>query len=310
MICPLVLVFALWNNIMPIVDQEKDNKIGVLNNSLFTVSVYAMETDGSYVEKVLFPDILEDVPLISLTDISNVVVFSLKEFEEKEERYYFDIYDEKTNEDIDFQLDSIKFKGEDGTSNLIIDPNTIIIHPKEGLIRIILDVYNFNNELAESMLLKIEETDDNYKVKIIEHDKMARANNKDNISVIKGGAIFVKEGIFEVAYENEFNYKKFSEIKPIEDKYTKETPYNDKWGKDQITYIDYALNRSEFTAQGDIPFSADIYTSNGDMVASVKSINEKDNYIVNIKIPNRRYYIMLLGKDGKLTENGGYNIWK
>lgn len=309
-ICSLFLVFALWNNTVHILNPDNVNKEILSNNSLLTVSVYAMEADGSYIEKTLFPNIPEDVPLVSLADSSKVCIFSLKEFGEGEERYYFDIYYEETNENIDFQIDSTKFKGEDGTLNLIIDPNTIVIYPKGRLTKIIIDAYDFDNKLVESILLKIEETEDNYKAEIIEHDKTARANNKDNISIEKGRALFVKVGTFEIPYATELNYKRFSEMEPLATRYTKETPYNDKWGKDKITYIDYALNQSEFTAQSDIPFAADIYTINGDMIASVKSIDEKDNQVIHIKFTNKRYYMVLVNEDGKSTENGSYSIWK
>ena len=309
-ICSLVLVFALWNNTVHIFNPDNENKETPSTNVLFTVSVYAMEADGSYIEKTLFPNIPEEIPPVSLADSSKVCVFSLKEFGEGEEKYYFDIYDEETNEDIDFQIDSTKFKEEDGTLNLIADPNTIVIYPKGGSTKIIIDAYNFDDELVESMLLKIEEAEDNYKVEIIEHDKTARANNKDNISIEKGMALFVKVGTFENPYATELNYKRFGGMEPLEAKYTKEMPYNDKWGKDKITYIDYVLNKSEFTAQSDMPFSADIYTMNGDMIASVKSIDEKDNQVVHIKFPNKKYYIVLVNEDGNSTENGSYSIWR
>lgn len=309
-ICSLVLVFIIGSGILSILNPNKENEVELSNNSLFTVSVYAMESDGTYIEKTLIPNVPEDVPLVSLTDSTKVCVFSLKEFEKKEERYYFDIYDEETNEDIDFQIDSTKVGGEDGTLNLIIDPNTIIIYPKGGLTKVIIDAYNSDDELVESVLLKIEETKDNYKVEIIEHDKTARANNKDNIFIEKGKALFVKVGTFEIPYKTEFDHKRFSLMKPLPDKYTKETPFNDRWGKEKITYIEYALNNSEFTAQSDTPFSTDIYTMNGDMIASVKSIDEEEGYGVHIKFANKKYYIVLVNEDGKSTESGNYSIWK
>ena len=309
-ICSLVLVFIMGSGILSILNPSKENEVELSNNFLFTLSVYAMESDGSYIEKTLFPNIPEDVPLVSLTDSSKVCVFSLKEFGGVGGGYYFDIYDEETNEDINFQLDSTKFKGEDGTSNLIIDPNTIIIYPKEGSTRVIIDAYDTDDELVESMLLKIEETEDNYKVEIIEHEKAARVNNKDNISIEKGMALFVKVGTFETPYEYEFDYNRFREMKPLPDKYTKETPYYDKWGKEKFTYVNYSLNNSEFTACSDIPFSANIYTMNGDMIASVKSIDEEGGHVVHMKFTNRKYYIVLENEDGKSTENGSYSIWR
>jgi hypothetical protein len=63
-------------------------------------------------------------------------------------------------------------------------------------------------------------------------------------------------------------------------------------------------------AESDIPFSADIYTMNGDMIASVKSIDEKDCYVTHIKFENKKYYIVLVNEDGRSTENGSYSIWK
>lgn len=63
-------------------------------------------------------------------------------------------------------------------------------------------------------------------------------------------------------------------------------------------------------AESDIPFSADIYTMNGDMIASVKSIDEKDGHNIYIKFSNRKYYIVLVNEDGKSTESGNYSIWK
>lgn len=309
-ICSLVLVFAFWNNTVHILNTVNEDKEMPSNDFLFTISVYAMEADGSYIEKTLLPNIPEDVPLVSLADSSKVCVFSLKDFGEKEERYYFDIYDEGTNEDINFQIDSTKFKGEDGALNLIIDPNTLVIYPKEGSTKIIIDAYNFEDKLVESILLKIEETKDNYRVEIIEHDKTARSNNQENISIEKGMALFVKVGTFEIPYETKLEHKRFREMEPLPAKYTKETPYYDSWGKEEVTYIEYALNKSEFTALSDIPFSADIYTMNGDIIASVKSINEKNGHNVHIKFPNKKYYIVLVNEDGNSTENGNYSIWK
>ena len=49
---------------------------------------------------------------------------------------------------------------------------------------------------------------------------------------------------------------------------------------------------------------------NGDMIASVKSIDEKDNQVVHIKFPNKKYYIVLVNEDGNSTENGSYSIWR
>ena len=306
-ICSIALVFIIGSGILSVLNLSKEDEAELSNNFLFTVSVYAMESDGTYIEKTLIPNIPEDVPLVSLTDSSKVCVFSLKEFEGD---YYFDIYDEETNEDVDFQIDSTKFYGEDGIANLMIDPNTIIIYPKKGLTKVVIDAYNSDDKLVESILLKIEEAEDNYKAEIIEHDKIARENNPGNISVEKGMALFVKVGTFEVPYETELDYKRFRETKPLLDKYTKETPYYDRWGKDKITYIGYSLNKSEFVAESDIPFSADIYTMNGDMIASVKSIDEKDCYVTHIKFENKKYYIVLVNEDGRSTENGSYSIWK
>jgi hypothetical protein len=306
-ICSIALVFIIGSGILSILNLSKEDEAELSNNFSFTVSVYAMESDGTYIEKSLIPNIPEDIPLVSLTDSSKVCVFSLKEFEDD---YYFDIYDGETNEDVDFQIDSTTFRGEDGTLNFIIDPNTIIIYPKKDSTKIVIDAYDFDNKLVESMLLKIEETEDNYIVEIIEHDKIVRENTPGNISVEKGRALFIKVGTFEIPYESELDYKRFREMKPLSDKYTKETPYYDRWGKDKITYIGYSLNNSEFIAESDIPFSADIYTINGDMIATVKSVGEKGCHDVHIKFANKKYYIVLVNEDGKSTENGNYSIWK
>lgn len=306
-VCSIALAFIMGSSILSMFNHRNEDGVELSKDFLFTVSVYAMESDGSYKQKNLIPNIAEDIPLVSLDDNSKVCIFSLKEFKED---YYFDIYDEETNEDIDFQIDSTKFYEEDGISNIIMDPNTIIIYPREGLTKIIIDAYDTDNKLVESILLKIEEAADGYSAEIIEHDKRTRSSNQDNILIEKGRALFVKVGTFEPSYEAELDVDKFRMMKPLEDKYTKESPYYDRWGKDNITYIGYSLNNGEFIAQSDIPFFADIYTMKGDMIASIRSIDENNGHNVHIKFVNKKYYIILVNEDGKSTENGNYSIWK
>lgn len=310
-ICSLALIFIIGSGIISTFNSNEKNQAGLLNNSLFSLSVYAMESDGSYSQETLIPNIPEDVSPVSLDDNSKVCMFSLKEFKEGAYKdYYFDIYDANTNEDINFQIDSTKLKGEDGALNLEIDPNTIIIYPKDELTKIIIDAYDSNDKIVESMMLKIEETEEKYRVEVIEHDKVARDNNMENIVIEKGKALFVKTGTFEILYQSELDYNRFGEMGRLPDEYTKELPYSEGWGEEKITYTGFSLNNSEFTAESDIPFSTDIYTMKGDKIAIVKSINENDTHSVHVKFDNKKYYILLVNEDGKSTGKGSYNIWK
>lgn len=310
-ICSLTLVFIIGSGIFSKFTSNEKNEVGLLNNSLFSISVYAMEFDGNYSQKTLIPNIPEDVFLVSLNDNSKVCIFSLKEFKEDAYKdYYFDIYDAETNEDIDLQIDSTKFKGEDGSLNLIIDPNTIIIYPKESLTQVIIDAYDSNDKIVESMMIKIEESEENYRVEIIEHDKVARENNMESISIEKGKAIFAKVGTFKTSYELNLDINRFGKMERLPDEYTKDLPHYENWGEDKVTYTGYSLNNSEFTAESDIPFSADIYTMKGDMISSIKSIDENGIHGVYVKFDNKKYYIVLVNEDGKSTKNGNYSIWK
>lgn len=309
-VCSLTLIITLASYRQKIIKESTFGGEMVANSPLFTLSVYAEASDGSYVEKPLTLNRSESLTLVTLSDTSPVWMFSLKSFEEPTGVYYFDIYDEETNEDIDFHLSPIELEGSNGRSSLIDDPNKIVIYPEKKMVKVVIDGYSKEDKLVESILLKIEIQGGNYNAELIHHDKKARENNKENISIKKGSGLFAKVGNFKISYKDELDYKEFSEKDLLGDEYTREFPYVKEWGEDRITYVDYGLNKSEFMAQSDLPFSADIYTANGDMVTSVKSAKEKDSYNIHIKFANKKYYIILVNEDVNLEGNGSYSMWK
>lgn len=84
-----------------------------------------------------------------------------------------------------------------------------------------------------------------------------------------------------------------------------------KWGKNRITYVGYSLNNCKFTADSDIPFSADIYTKEKEKIAQIKSTEEDGNHGIRINFSDEEYYyIILANEEGKSTENASYSIWK
>lgn len=142
---------------------------------------------------------------------------------------------------------------------------------------------------------------------MLEHGR----KDKENISVDRGMALFVMVGRFEILYEDELDYDKFDEIKILPDKYSKDAPFYKKWGKNRITYVGYSLNNCKFTADSDIPFSADIYTKEKEKIAQIKSTEEDGNHGIRINFSDEEYYyIILANEEGKSTENASYSIWK
>ncbi len=132
----------------------------------------------------------------------------------------------------------------------------------------------------------------------------------ENISCDRGFSIFVRIGKFDISYEDELDYKKFDLIEKLPDKYSENNPFYKHWGKDKIAYVEHSLSKCKFTAKSDIPFSAHIYTKEGEMTGCIKAQEENGQYDIRINFADEEYYIILVNEDGQSTENATYSIWR